>query len=230
MPLTEYFRVLRRWGWVLALATLLTAGATYVFSKAQTPIYRSTILVGVQPTTPDISLTASAQSLLSYYVSVINTATFAQKVIDDLHLDRAPADLLHNVTIAADDSRFVITINVDDSNGDAANDIANAWAGEFKSWRDVQNASELQTDQVDALILDAPKYALYRPTTRVNVLAGAILGLLMGGVIMFVMEYQEAGVIRSSDDLERDLNLSVLGAIPLAEAEPAQPVLLPPSL
>ena len=219
MPLSEYFRILRRWGWVLALTTLLTAGAAYVFSKAQTPIYLSTIEVGVQPTRPDLSLTASAQTLLSYYVSVINTETYAQKVIDDRRLDRTPAGLLGNVNITADSSRFVITIGVKDTSGDDGNNIALAWAGEFKAWRDAQNATEAQTDKVDALILDAPQYTLYRPTTRVNVLAGAILGLLLGGVIVFVVEYLDASIIRSSDDVEQTLNLSVLGAIP--QAEPA---------
>lgn len=218
MSLTEYFRILRRWGWVLVLAALLTAGAAYVFSKIQTPIYRSTIEVGVQPTRPDLGLTTSAKILLRYYVSVIDTGTYAQKVINDLHLDRTPGSLLNDVTIASDDSRLVITIDVKNPNGDAANQIASAWASEFKTWRDYQNSQVQLTDKVDALILDAPQLSLYRPTTKINVLAGGILGLLLGGVIVFVVEYLDAGVIRSSDDVERALNLSVLGAIPPAEA------------
>ena len=217
MSLTEYVRILRRWGWVLVLAALLTAGAAYIYSKLQTPIYRSTIQVGVQPTRPDLGLTTSAKTLLRYYVSVIDTETYAQKVITDKGLDRTPGSLLSDVTIASDDSRFVITIDVKDPNPSTASDIATAWAGEFKTWRDAQNATVQLTDKVDALILDAPQTTLYRPTTKVNVLAGAILGLLLGGVIVFVVEYLEAGVIRSSDDVERALNLSVLGAIPPSE-------------
>lgn len=213
MPLVEYFRILRRWGWLLVLAALLTAGAAYVFSKAQTPIYQSTVEVGIQPTRPDLSLTTSAQTLLSYYVSVINTQTYAQKVINDLQLDRTSSSLLGDVTIASDTSRFVITIKVKDPGGDVANDIAGAWASEFKSWRDGQNAQVQLTDKVDALILDAPRYALYRPTTAVNVLAGGLLGLVLGGVIVFVAEYQAAGVIRSADDMDY-MDLAVLGAIP----------------
>ena len=218
MSLTEYVRILRRWGWVLVLAALLAAGAAYIFSKIQTPIYRSTIQVGVQPTRPDLGLTTSAKTLLRYYVSVIDTETYAQKVIKDKGLDRTPGSLLGDVTIASDDSRFVITIDVKDPNPNTASDIATAWAGEFKAWRDAQNATVQLTDKVDALILDAPQTALYRPTTKVNVLAGAILGLLLGGLIVFVVEYLESGVIRSSDDVERALNLSVLGAIPPFEA------------
>jgi capsular polysaccharide biosynthesis protein len=220
MPLTEYFRLLRRWGWLLVLTALLLAGAAYVFSKTQRPVYQASIQVGIQPTRPDLSLTTSAQSLLLYYVSVIHTQTYAQKVITDLQLDRTPGSLLGDVTIAADPSRFVITINVKNGDGDVANNIASDWASEFKAWRDDQNAQVQLTDKVDALVLDAPKYTLYRPTTKINVLAGAILGLLLGGVIVFLVEYVQAGIIRSSADMDL-MQLPVLGAIP-GEAAPAE--------
>jgi len=215
LSLTEYFRILRRWGWLLVLATLLTASAAYVFSRVQTPIYRSTVVINFQGR-PDLGLTQAAKTLLRSYVAVVDTQTFAQKVINAKQLDRTASDLLSNVTIASDDSRFVITIDVKDVNGDVANDIAALWANEVVAWRNDQNAKELQPDKVEAVIVDPPQYALYRPTTKINVLAGAILGLLLGGVIVFIVEYLESGVIRSSDDVDR-LNLSVLGAIP-AEA------------
>ena len=216
MSLTEYFRILRRWGWLLALAMVLTAGAAYVFSKVQTPIYRSTVVVNIQPARPDFGLTSSAKTLLRSYVTVIQTETYAQKVIDTLKLDRTAGDLLGHVTIASDDSRFVIQIDVRDPDGNVANDIALAWANELKTWRDVQNAQVNITDKVSAVIVDPPQFALYSPNTKINVLAGAILGLLLGAIIVFVVEYLDAGVIRSSNDLDR-LDLPVLGAIP-AEA------------
>ena len=217
MSLTEYFRILRRWGWLLALAIVLTAGAAYVFSRAQTPIYRSTVVVNLQPARPDFGLTSSAKTLLRSYVTVINTETYAQKVINTLHLDRTAGSLLGDVTIASDDSRFVIQIDMRDQDGNVANDIAAAWANELKTWRDEQNAQVNITDKVTAVIVDPPQFSLYRPTTKINVLAGAILGLLLGGIIVFVVEYLDAGVIRSSNDLDR-LDLAVLGAIPAAAA------------
>lgn len=217
MSLTEYFRILRRWGWLLVLATVLTAGAAYVFSKVQTPIYRSTVVVNIQPARPDFGLTSSAKILLRSYVTVIDTETYAQRVINTLHLDRGAGDLLSNVTIASDDSRLVIQIDVRDPVSSEAYDIAAAWAAELVTWRDEQNAQVNISDKVSAVIVDPPSQpALYRPTTKINVLAGAILGLILGGLIVFVVEYLDAGVIRSSNDLDR-LQLAVLGAIP-AEA------------
>lgn len=221
MSLTEYARILRRWGWVIVLMALVTAGSAYVFSKAQTPIYRSTVFVSVSPSRTDLGLTQSAKTLLRNYVLVIDSETFAQRVIDELQLDRTAASLKGDVTIASDDSRFAIQIDVKDTNPDTANDIARVWAELLVSWRDEQNALVRNEDKVNAELVDAPRPTLFRPNTRVNVLAGAILGVLLGGLIVFAIEYAEAGVIRSPEDIDRFLSLSVLGAIPPAEAGPA---------
>jgi capsular polysaccharide biosynthesis protein len=70
-------------------------------------------------------------------------------------------------------------------------------------------------------VLDAPVISRYRPQTTVNTLAGAILGGLLGGVIIFVLEYIESSVIRSPQDVERVLGLSVMGAIPALETAQA---------
>jgi len=214
MSLTEYFRILRRRGWILALMAVLTAASAFVFSAVQTPIYQSTINVLVQPVRPDLGLTTSAKNLLRSYVAWMSTRTNAGKVIDELQLDRTAESLLGDVTIASDDSRFVIQIDVENEDGDLANDIAQKWADLFVQWRNDQNAIARREDRVDVFVLDPPRYDLDRPQKTVNTLAGAILGVLLGGVVIFALEYVESSVIRSPQDVERVLALSVLGAIP----------------
>jgi capsular polysaccharide biosynthesis protein len=46
------------------------------------------------------------------------------------------------------------------------------------------------------------------------VIAGGILGLLLGGTVVFALEYLESNIFRSKDDIERFLELPVLAAIP----------------
>ena len=43
MQLQDYARVLLKRGWIIILLAILAAGSAYVFSKLQTPIYRSTV-------------------------------------------------------------------------------------------------------------------------------------------------------------------------------------------
>jgi capsular polysaccharide biosynthesis protein len=221
MSLSDYVRILSRRGWIILLLALLTAASAYVFSRVQTPIYKSTALVSVQPARPDFGLTNSARDLLRSYVSVIDTDTFAQKVIEDpdIQLDVTASELRSDVTIASDASRFIIQIDVENQDLELANRIAQKWAELLVDWRKTQNQKVRQEDYVDAILLDPPRATLDSPQTRINLLAGSILGALLGGVIVFVLEYLEAGILRSPQDVERALSLSVLGAIPAGKAQ-----------
>src|SRR3990172_6065265 len=214
MPITEYFRILVRRGWILLLMAVLTAAAAFVFSKLQTPVYQSTIYLLVQPARTDFGLTQSAKILLRSYVAWMDTDNRAADVIDAMQLDTVPEALRANVTIASDDSRFVIQIDVKNENGDLANDIAKKWAELFVQWRNDENQKQRKEDRVDAVILDEPRYVLDRPKAGINTVAGGVLGLLLGSVIIFVLEYLESAVIRSAADVERQFNLPVPGAIP----------------
>jgi len=222
MPLVEYVRILQRRGWIMVLLMILTAASAYVFSVVQTPVYKSTAFVLVQPARPDFGLTSSAKNLLRSYVAWMTTRTNAQRVITELQIDRDADSLLGEVTIASDDSRFVVQIDVLNGNGDLANDVARTWANLFVQWRQSENEKLRREDRVDAVLLDTPQYGLYRPNKQINTAAGAILGLLLGGVVIFVLEYLEAGIIRSTQDVERALTMPVLGAIPVGESATRQ--------
>ena len=214
MSLTEYVQLIWRRGWIALLAAVLTIASAWVFSRVQQPLYRSTASILVQPARTDFGLTQSAKILLRSYVAWMNTRDNAQAVIDAVQIDLTPEELLGKVSIASDDSRFVIQIEVKDQNGELANDIARVWANLFVQWRNTENQKLRKEDRVDALLLGDPTYSLYRPQLKINLLAGAVLGLLLGGVVIFILEYAEAGILRSPLEVERALGLSVLAAIP----------------
>ena len=57
----------------------------------------------------------------------------------------------------------------------------------------------------------------YVPRPTLNAAAGAILGLILGGVLVLVLEYLESSIVRNSEDMERATGISVLANIPQAE-------------
>ncbi|GBL19733.1 hypothetical protein EMGBS3_14390 [Anaerolineaceae bacterium] len=118
------------------------------------------------------------------------------------------------MSIAAEAQRFLITIAVDNENGDAANDVARKWAELLVQWRNDENQKQRREDRVTALLLDAPRYVLDHPRRGLNTAAGGVLGILLGGLLIFFLEYWDAGILRTRADVERQLNLAVLGAIP----------------
>ncbi|MCS6910410.1 MAG: Wzz/FepE/Etk N-terminal domain-containing protein [Anaerolineales bacterium] len=215
MTIWQLFDLVWRRGWIIVLAAALTATSAFVFSRLQTEVWEATVRILVQPTRPDFGLTTSAKNLLRSYVQWMDTRQNAQRVIDSLKLDLIPENL--DRTITSEDENFIIQVDVRSQNMRTASAAAKRWAELFVEWRITDNSRLRREDQVDALILDEPVISRYRPQTTVNTLAGGILGALLGGVIVFVLEYLAANTLRSRQDIERALGLSVLGAVPVLE-------------
>lgn len=214
MKIQEYIQVLRRRGWILVLAVVVTAISAFIFSELQTPLYRSSVEVSIQLARPDLSLTQSAKQLLRSYANVMLSEKRAAMVIDTLGLYMAPADLKEDVKIEADDSIMVIKITVDNPDGDLANDIANTWAQLLVQWRNEKNDQQDKEDRVFAEVIDPASYGLLRPKTKVNVAAGALMGFVIGVVVILVLEWLEAGVIYDPNAVESETGLTVIGVIP----------------
>ncbi len=220
MQLQTYARILWRRGWIMLLLAVVTAVAAFVFSQIleqRAPVYKSTIKILVQPARTDFGQAQAAKTLLRSYVAWMDSNYRAADVIDVLQLDMTPEALRGDVTIASDDSRLVIQIDVEQPNGDLANDIARTWAELFIQWRNEENQKVRREDRIDAQVIDDPRYVLESPKTTINTAAGGILGFVIGVGIVFVLEYLEAGVIRSPEDVDRFLEVAVLGAIPPVE-------------
>lgn len=214
MSLRDTIRILRRRGWIALLIAVLTALAAFGFSRMQTPIYKSTVLLSINMR-PDLGQTQATKNLLRNYAANMYSVPWAQQVIDRLQLDMTPDALKSRVTIAPDESRFVIQIDVKDYNPDQANRIAQAWADLTVEWRSQENQRLLQKqDWVDAAIIEPPKASLYSPQTKINTAAGFILGGIVGIFVVFGLEWIESGVVRTPEDMERFAGLTVLGAIP----------------
>ncbi|MFC1960114.1 YveK family protein [Chloroflexota bacterium] len=214
MNLMEYVRiVLRRW-WIIVLLMVLAMASAFLFSKAQTPVYRSNQKILMQPSRMDFGLAEAATRMMRSYVVYLASTDRAQEVIEVLQLDMVPGELLSKVTIDTDESRLLLTVDVDLENGELANQIARQWGTQFVEWRNEENQRTRYEDRIRAELVDTPVYGQIKPKITINILAAGILGLIVGGVIVFVLEYFESNIIRRRQDVERALDLPVLGAIP----------------
>jgi len=214
MELTDYVRILRKRWWIIVVAVVLTAGSAFVFSKLQHPEYTSTAEIIIEPARPDLGLTQSTKWVLRMYMTVADSDQWAQRVIDKLQLPMKPEQLRGNAHFAAEDDRMVIKLEIEAYDGDLANDIARTWATLFIQWRDQQNQLQRKEDRVYASLRDQPRYDQTWPKTKVVTAAGGIFGLVIAGVVIFFLEWLEAGIVRTPQDLERQLDLTVVGAIP----------------
>jgi len=192
----------------------LAGGAAFLISRGQTPVYRSTQLVLIQPSRADLGLAEASVRLVTPLTVYLNSRERAQDIIETLRLDMTPDELLGNSYFAADQLRLTVQIDVDNSDGELGNLIAQAWGQELVDYRNAINQVSLRENRVDAILVDFPRYSQQSPRPTISLAIGAILGLVLGGIIVFFLEYAESGVIRTAQDLTRSVDEPLLASIP----------------
>ena len=166
----------------------------------------------------DLGLTEATTRLMNSYQVYLNSTIIAQRVIDNLQLDRLPGDLLSDVTIQSDRNNLTVQIDVDGQDCGTASRVASEWGNQLVIYRNQENQTVRQEDRIDAIPADAPKCPTsVTPNVAINTIAGVLLGAVAGVVIVFILEYLESSMIRRRDDVERGLELPVLASIPNEE-------------
>lgn len=218
MELSRYLRVIRNRGWLMVLLAVITAVTAVAVSKwVITPEYRSTVIMTVNPGRgADYGSGLGVKNFLWNLSEQMRLSDdIAQGVAQRLQIDLSPETLKSRIIADPDEARFLIHIQAKDSDPVIAQQLAQTWAQVFIEKR---TASNQELDQSDRIIVDIVSNAkageLYAPKTKINALAGAILGFLIGALIAFLLEYIESGILRRSDDVEASLQMPVLGTIP----------------
>jgi capsular polysaccharide biosynthesis protein len=215
MNLLDYGRVLITRGWIIVLAVILMSSAAFAFSSTQTPEYRASQKVAIQPARNDFGLVETLRILLRSYVEYLNTDLRAAEVIERLQIDMTPGQLRSDATINSDPTTLIIQIDVESQDPQLAAQIANMWGQLLVEFRAQRNSDLRREDRIEAELLDYPPASQIRPNTRTNVVAAAVLGVLVGCLLVFILEYLAANILRSPDDLERwAADLPILAAIP----------------
>ncbi|MFQ5401271.1 MAG: YveK family protein [Anaerolineae bacterium] len=214
MELNDYLRILRQRGWLIILLSILTAAAAFGFSKMQTEVYESTLRLLVLPSRTDFGQAQAAKELLRSYEQWLHSRYRAQDVINELQLDMTAGSLLSDVKVSSDNSSFVIQLAVENTDPDLANDIARTWGMRLIQWQTQNNDKLRKEDRITIEFLDDPQATLDRPKWKINTAAGAVFGALLGVIVVFLLEWIESGVVRRTEDIERYLEIPVIGTIP----------------
>lgn len=216
MEINDYLDLARRRAWVVVLVALIAAASAFIFSRLQTPIYKATMEVTLQPARADFGLAESTKKLTASYISIVFSRKNAAEINKRLQMDYTPDEIYDNTKAGEDAAKYGVVIEVRDQNGDAAKDIAYAWAQLFREYRDRENAKQSRNDRVDAILGDPPSsYSKDFPRTGVITVAAGLLGALIGSLVVGVLEWLQATRIRNVADLEHKLALPVLGRIPV---------------
>ena len=214
MRIQDYLNVLwKRW-WVILLVTASAAVAAYGFSKLRTPIYRSQATYGVFFNRLDTGGNFFADKLLNGYVNLVQQPEQLQQVADALKLDQSGQSLMEFVRLQPQPDNMKIVIEADYYDPGTAQAMAAAVGDRLNAFVVEQNRILEGEDRV-SLVRAQSALGAWRakPNTKINVLAAALLGGVLGVLLSFVLEFLD-DTLKTAADVERFAGLTTIGAIP----------------
>lgn len=132
MELRQYLNILWKWLWLIVLAVVIAATASYLASRAATRLYqtKTTLLIG--PGTQDLNLNSYdlyiGQMLAQNYAELATREPVLKGVVESLGLERDWISLVDQVTAAPVPNTNLIEVSVVDSNPQRAKVLADAIA------------------------------------------------------------------------------------------------------
>ena len=208
--------LLRKW-WLIVLCGILAASAFLVGTKLFiTPKYQSVTKIFVLSQQDVNYLTSTDIQLSSYltkdYAELIKSRTVAQEVIDRLELSMTPESLMSQVLVQTKTDTRIVTIIVENEDPELARELANVI-------REVSAKQIVDVMGVEAVnMVDEANLPLKpsSPNVRNNILLGCAWGCLLA-IAFILLRYLLDDTIKSEEDVERYLNLTVLASIPTIE-------------
>ena len=221
IDLREYFAIIKKRFWIIALITVVAMVVSGVISFFMlSPVYesKSTLIVNTEKNEDTQMITGDqfnvTQKLAVTYGEIIKSRAVLESVISNLKLDSEYEDLVEQITVSPVKDTQIISISVQDTNPKKARDIANEIPKVFeKEVKRITKANDIQV--IDKAIL--PENPI-KPNKIMNVAIAAVLGMMIGLFVVFVLEYLD-NKIKTPQDVEKHLDLPILGVIPNEKIE-----------
>ncbi|WHY96103.1 YveK family protein [Peribacillus simplex] len=215
ISIKDIFKTLKKRWKLIMLLTLIAALISGTISYfLLTPVYQSStqILVNQKQSENQLDSTQiqSNIDMINTYSVIIKSPAILEIVIDELALDQSVDQLSQKITINSQENLQVFSLTVQDSNPAKAVEIANTVSSifqkEIKDIMKVDNVSIL----AKAEIKENPSPV--KPNPLLNIAIAVVVGLMAGIGLAFLLEYLD-NTIKDEDDIERLLDLPLLGSI-----------------
>lgn len=221
MHISDYIAILRRRWWIIALTIAIAGASSYAFTKWQArvaPVYRSEATYVVEPNRYDNGLLIVLRDRMNNFKSAALAPIQLEKISADLRLDRSADWLLDKrVAIQARPEEQLMVVQIDYPDPDIAPKLANAIGDNMVALVNARNNSIEGTDRINIRVNQPARPAyLQWPRAKVIVPAAALLGLILGLLLAFIIDALD-DTLKSPADVERLVGLPILGAIPEGE-------------
>lgn len=216
-----YHLLLSKWMVILFVAMALAVASYGYFHYVVTPQYTSTTRIMVvnrqnsdQITATDIT---SSTSLSKDYVEIVTAPSVLEQVIADLNLKMSLSSLKSMVSASLITDTRMININVTNEDPILAKQIADSIASvSSEKISKVMNIKDMVSIIDEGSLPKNPS----SPATKRNTIIAALIGAFLTCAVIIVANILN-DTIKTADDVEKYLGVSVLGTIPLFEGDAA---------
>lgn len=222
ISLKELFQTIRKRLSLIILITVVALATSGVISYFfLTPVYQTStqILVNQEKSDQQAVNYNDVQTnlqLINTYNVIITSPAILEIVKDELDLDRSIDALMNQITVSNAQNSTVVEIKVQDTDPamavKIANKVASVFEKEIKTLMSVDNVKILSP----ATVKD--NQSPVKPQPILNMAIAMVVGLMVGVGLAFLLEYLD-NTIKTEQDIERLLELPVLGAVTQIDLE-----------
>ncbi|MGZ9818830.1 YveK family protein [Peribacillus simplex] len=215
ISIKDIFKTLKKRWKLIMLLTLIAALMSGTISYfLLTPVYESSTQILVNQKQSENQLDSnqirSNIDMINTYSVIIKSPAILEKVIDELELEQTVEQLSEKITINSQENSQVFSLTVQDSNPTKAVEIVNTVSETFqKEIKDIMNVDNVSV-LAKAEIKENPTPV--KPNPLLNIAIAVVVGLMAGIGLAFLLEYMDNS-IKDEDDIERLLELPILGSI-----------------
>src|SRR4051794_31035087 len=215
MTAVDALRALRDRWWILAVATVLAAAASYAFVKAPwvEPRWRSSVLIQATGRL-DYGNFLALEKELRPLAEQMRQLSIMREVDRNLHTDLEASRILDHTRAEPVQDSGQIRLDVDDSDPRRAEQLSLEIADVYTRQHNAAEQGKLREERVILSTLDrGNQAALIWPQTRIIVPSAALLGSLVAALVVLGLVYLDE-TIRTPDHVRQYLALPVLGMVP----------------
>ncbi|MGG7058136.1 YveK family protein [Clostridium tertium] len=149
------------------------------------------------------------QNLMKTYSEAIKTKDLVSRALKGTSLKLEPADVLGNLTVETVTNTQILQIKYKSNNPQEAKAVIEGIAEEFiKTSKELVPNGNIQI--IEAVELPEKPVS---PNKKMNIAIAFLLGLMVGVGLAFLLEFLD-NTFKNKDQLERELDIPVIGAIP----------------
>lgn len=211
--------VKKRWK-IIALCTLIATLVSGIFSFfIISPTYEAStkVFIGKEESSVenynynDITM---YQKLLKTYSELIKTKDLINRSITNSEYELDVEDVLNNVSVTTVADTQMIQIAYKSTSPNIAKNMLENITNEF-----ITTAQDLVPNGNVRVLetVELPEEPV-APNKKMNIAIAFILGIMVGFAIVFLLEYLD-NTYKNKEQLEKDLDIPVLGVIPMSHLE-----------